>query len=92
MKPDPIRARRSPNKQKRSSLLLDRVRQLTPSTQEKYVSPQPQTTELKSLPERLKYAYLGNNQQFSVIIANNLNREQEEKLLKVLRRHKKALG
>ncbi|RDY06454.1 Retrovirus-related Pol polyprotein, partial [Mucuna pruriens] len=54
---------------------------LTPSTQEKYVSPQLQTTELKSLPKHLKYAYLGDSQQFPIIIANNLNREQEEKLL-----------
>ncbi|RDX91067.1 hypothetical protein CR513_26994, partial [Mucuna pruriens] len=57
-----------------------------------YVSPQLQTTELKSLPEHLKYAYLGENQQFLVIIANNLSREQEEKLLEVHRKHKKAIG
>ncbi|RDY08188.1 hypothetical protein CR513_07606, partial [Mucuna pruriens] len=40
----------------------------------------------------LKYAYLGDNQQFSVIIVNHLNREQEEKLLEVLKRHKKAIS
>ncbi|RDY12779.1 hypothetical protein CR513_02376, partial [Mucuna pruriens] len=74
-----------------SSPLSDRVDQSTPSTQENYVSPQPQTIELKSLPEHLKYAYLGDNQQFPVIIANNLSREQEEKLLEVLKRHKKAI-
>ncbi|RDX98685.1 Retrovirus-related Pol polyprotein from transposon 17.6, partial [Mucuna pruriens] len=38
------------------------------------------------------YAYLDNNQQLPVIIANNLHREQEEKLLQVLRHHKKAIG
>ncbi|RDY00674.1 hypothetical protein CR513_16110, partial [Mucuna pruriens] len=57
------------------SPLLDRVDQPTPSSQEKYVSPQPQITELKPLPEHLKYAYLGDNQQFLVIIASNLSRE-----------------
>ncbi|RDY12214.1 hypothetical protein CR513_03017, partial [Mucuna pruriens] len=31
-------------------------------------------------------------QQFPVIIANNLHQEQEEKLLHVLRQHKKAIG
>ncbi|RDY00314.1 hypothetical protein CR513_16519, partial [Mucuna pruriens] len=31
-------------------------------------------------------------EQFPVIIANNLHQEQEEKLLKVLRKHKKAIG
>ncbi|RDX90905.1 hypothetical protein CR513_27186, partial [Mucuna pruriens] len=66
-----------------SSLLLDRVDQPTPSTQEKCVSPQPQTTKLKPLPEHLKYAYLGDNQQFLMTIANNLNREEEEKLLEL---------
>ncbi|RDY00830.1 Retrovirus-related Pol polyprotein from transposon 17.6, partial [Mucuna pruriens] len=38
------------------------------------------------------YAYLKDNQQFAVIIANNLNLEDEEKLLNVLRKHKKAIG
>ncbi|RDX64413.1 Retrovirus-related Pol polyprotein from transposon opus, partial [Mucuna pruriens] len=57
---------------KHPSLLSDRVSQSTPSTQEKYVSPQPQTTELKSLPEHLK--------------------EQEEKLLEVLKKNKKAIS
>ncbi|RDX95392.1 hypothetical protein CR513_22092, partial [Mucuna pruriens] len=52
----------------------------------------PQTTKLRPLPKHLKYAYLGDNQQFSMIIANNLNREQEEKLLEVLGKHKKAIG
>ncbi|RDX92423.1 Retrovirus-related Pol polyprotein, partial [Mucuna pruriens] len=37
------------------------------------------------------YAYLSNDQQFPVIIANNLHRKQEEKLLHVLRQHKKAI-
>ncbi|RDX94448.1 hypothetical protein CR513_23168, partial [Mucuna pruriens] len=45
-----------------------------------------------SLPCHLKYAYLGNDQQFPVIIVNNLHLEQEEKLLQVLRQHKKAIG
>ncbi|RDX65430.1 hypothetical protein CR513_55915, partial [Mucuna pruriens] len=44
------------------------------------------------LPKHLKYAYLEDHQQFSVIIANNLSREKEEKLLNILRKHKKAIG
>ncbi|RDX76347.1 putative mitochondrial protein, partial [Mucuna pruriens] len=35
---------------------------------------------------------MDDRQQFPIIIANNLNREQEEKLLNVLRKHKKAIG
>ncbi|RDY00802.1 hypothetical protein CR513_15955, partial [Mucuna pruriens] len=57
------------------------------------ISPSPPPpVKLKSLPSHLKYAYLGKDQQFPVIIANNLHREQEERLLQVLRRHKKAIG
>ncbi|RDX99955.1 hypothetical protein CR513_16911, partial [Mucuna pruriens] len=71
--------------------LLNKVSQPAPPTQ-KYVSPQPQATELKPLLEHFKYAYLGDNQQFPIIIANNLHRDQEEKLLEVLKKHKKAFG
>ncbi|RDX84803.1 hypothetical protein CR513_34085, partial [Mucuna pruriens] len=64
------------------SLHLDKVGQLTLTLANK----------LKLFPHHLKYAYLDDHQQFLVIIANNLHREQEEKLLKVLRKHKKAIG
>ncbi|RDX61270.1 Retrovirus-related Pol polyprotein from transposon opus, partial [Mucuna pruriens] len=60
-------------------------------TDDIFPSPPP-SVELKPLPSNLTYAYLGNDQQFLVIIANNLHQEQEEKLLQVLRRHKKAIG
>ncbi|RDX98892.1 Retrovirus-related Pol polyprotein, partial [Mucuna pruriens] len=48
--------------------------------------------ELKPLTSHLKYAYLDREQQLPVIIANNLHQEQEDKLLEVLRQHKKAIG
>ncbi|RDX68938.1 Retrovirus-related Pol polyprotein from transposon 17.6, partial [Mucuna pruriens] len=48
--------------------------------------------ELKPLPSHLKYAYLDAEQQLPVIIASNLRRQQEDKLLSVLRQHKKAIG
>ncbi|RDX60336.1 hypothetical protein CR513_61526, partial [Mucuna pruriens] len=48
--------------------------------------------ELKPLPSHLKYAYLDNEQYLPVIITNNLLQEQEDKLLKVLRKYKKAIG
>ncbi|RDX62696.1 putative mitochondrial protein, partial [Mucuna pruriens] len=40
----------------------------------------------------LKYAYLDDHQHFPIIVANNLNQEQEENLLSVLRKHKNAIG
>ncbi|RDX99867.1 Retrovirus-related Pol polyprotein, partial [Mucuna pruriens] len=49
---------------------------------EKSPSPPP-LTELKPLPKHLKYAYLNKEQRFM---------EQEDKLLDVLRKHKKAIG
>ncbi|RDX95084.1 hypothetical protein CR513_22432, partial [Mucuna pruriens] len=51
------------------------------------VSPPKPPIKLKPLPDHLKYAYLGDEQQFPIIIANNLHQEQEEKL-----QHKKAIG
>ncbi|RDX87921.1 hypothetical protein CR513_30553, partial [Mucuna pruriens] len=55
-------------------------------------SSSPPPMELKPLPSHLKYAYLDTKQQLPVIIANNLHQEQEDKLLQVLRKHKKAIG
>ncbi|RDX74008.1 Retrovirus-related Pol polyprotein, partial [Mucuna pruriens] len=52
----------------------------------------PPPMELKPLSSHLKYAYLDKEQQLPVIIANNLHQEQEDKLLEVLRQHKKAIG
>lgn len=49
-------------------------------------------TNLKTLPEHLLYAYLGNDFEFLVIISSSLSNEEKEKLLKVLRKHKFALG
>ncbi|XP_072087237.1 uncharacterized protein [Arachis hypogaea] len=50
------------------------------------------STELKPLPSHLKYAFLEDNQRFLVIIASELSTQEEEKLLEVLQRHRKAIG
>ncbi|XP_016178305.1 uncharacterized protein LOC107620690 [Arachis ipaensis] len=50
------------------------------------------SADLKPLPTHLKYAFLEENQKFSVIIAGELTSQQEKKLLNVLRRNKKAIG
>ncbi|RDX93865.1 hypothetical protein CR513_23816, partial [Mucuna pruriens] len=52
----------------------------------------PPPMELKPLLSHLKYAYLDTKKQLPVIIANNLHQKQEDKLLQVLRQHKKAIG
>ncbi|XP_019229041.1 PREDICTED: uncharacterized protein LOC109210126 [Nicotiana attenuata] len=48
--------------------------------------------ELKPLPAHLRYAYLGNCETLPVIISSSLTSTQEEKLLRILREHKKAIG
>ncbi|XP_057747089.1 uncharacterized protein LOC130966322 [Arachis stenosperma] len=40
--------------------------------------------ELKALPPTLKYAYLGENENYPVIISSGLSQDQEDELLKVL--------
>ena len=48
--------------------------------------------ELKPLPSHLKYAYLGVESTLPVIISASLTEPEEEKLLRVLRDHRNALG
>ena len=53
---------------------------------------QPPKMEQKPLPSHLKYAYLGEESLLPVIISSSLTAMEEEKLLRVLRDHKQALG
>ena len=53
---------------------------------------QPPKMEQKPLPSHLKYAYLGVESMLPVIISSSLTAMEEEKLLRVLRDHKQALG
>ena len=48
--------------------------------------------EQKQLPKHLQYAYLGKSSTLPVIISASLTEAQEEKLLRVLRDHKAAIG
>ena len=48
--------------------------------------------ELKPLPDHLKYVFLGDNKTLPVIIAKDLTLLQEERLIRVLRDHKTAIG
>ena len=53
---------------------------------------EPPKLELKSLPDTLKYAFLGESETLPVIISSHLDKDQEEKLLDVLEEHKEAIG
>ncbi|KAJ4718833.1 DNA-directed DNA polymerase [Melia azedarach] len=48
--------------------------------------------ELKPLLAHLRYAYLGPNSSFPIIISASLNELEEEKLIRVLRNHKASIG
>lgn len=48
--------------------------------------------EFKSLPNYLTYEFLGSNDTLLVTISTSLNNEQNEKLLRTLGNHKRALG
>ena len=50
------------------------------------------SSELKALPNHLKYKYLDEKESFPVIIASNLTEQQEEDLLTVLRENREAIG
>jgi len=53
---------------------------------------QPPTLELKPLPSHLKYAYLERDGKLPVIISVLLTDEQEQKLLQVIKDHKREIG
>jgi hypothetical protein len=52
----------------------------------------PPKLELKPLPDKPKYAFLGSNNTLPVIIASDLQKDQEDSLLEVLKEHKETIG
>ncbi|CAN6567583.1 unnamed protein product [Malus baccata var. baccata] len=53
---------------------------------------QPPTLELKPLPSHLKYVFLGDDETLPVIISSTLTAQEEDKLVRVLREYKTAIG
>ncbi|CAN6570890.1 unnamed protein product [Malus baccata var. baccata] len=53
---------------------------------------QPPTLELKPLPSHLKYVFLGEDQTLPVIISSSLTAQEEDRLIRVLKEHKSAIG
>ena len=53
---------------------------------------EPLKLNLKPLPVQLKYTYLEENNQCPVVISSSLTNHQENCLMKVLKRCKKAIG
>ncbi|CAN6568075.1 unnamed protein product [Malus baccata var. baccata] len=48
--------------------------------------------ELKPLPNHLKYAFLGEEETLPIIVSSSLTTLEEEKLIRVLKEHKTAIG
>ncbi|KAM1624518.1 hypothetical protein ACFX2K_022689 [Malus domestica] len=53
---------------------------------------QPPTLELKPLPSYLKYVFLGDDETLLVIISSTLTAQEEDKLVRVLKEYKTAIG
>jgi hypothetical protein len=65
---------------------------LVSSEKEETAVPDPPKKEPKPLPDNLKYKFLGLVESLPMIIALDLANAQEEKLLDVLKEHKKVIG
>ncbi|CAN6552365.1 unnamed protein product [Malus baccata var. baccata] len=50
------------------------------------------TLEIKPLPDHLKYVFLGDDETLPIIVSSSLTTHEEEKLVRVLREHKTAIG
>nr|GFA87801.1 reverse transcriptase domain-containing protein [Tanacetum cinerariifolium] len=53
---------------------------------------EPPKVELKELPPHLEYAFLGNNEEWPVIIAKDLSSKEKTDLINVLKTQKKAIA
>ncbi|CAN6555471.1 unnamed protein product [Malus baccata var. baccata] len=53
---------------------------------------QPPILELKPLPSHLKYVFLGDDETLPVIILSTLTAQEEDKLVRVLKEYKTAIG
>jgi hypothetical protein len=54
--------------------------------------PQVPEVDLKPLPKGLKYKFLGPDKTYPVIVCNELSPEENEKMLNLLKKHRKVIG
>ncbi|KAK4729767.1 hypothetical protein R3W88_022755 [Solanum pinnatisectum] len=64
----------------------------SPCPQAKPSIEEPPVLELKHLPSHLMYVFLGTNNTLPIILAIDLNEDQVQQVIKVLRRYKWAIG
>jgi hypothetical protein len=58
----------------------------------KHEEPQVPVVDLKPLPKGLKYEFLGPDKTYPVILSDELSPEENDKLLNLLKKHKKVTG
>jgi hypothetical protein len=58
----------------------------------KLEEPQVPEVDLKPLPKGLKYEFLGPDKTYPVIVSDELSLEENEKLLNLLKKHRKVIG
>ena len=75
-----------PNRRKYFESLGASLSRVTPSIEK------PPIVEEKQLPNHLRYAYLGEESTLQIIISSSLSNMEGEKLLKILKEHKEAIG
>ena len=63
-----------------------------PEPLDELLEPPKPTIELKPLPSGLRYAFLNNDQDSSVIISDKLSQEESLRLITVLEKHRSAFG
>jgi hypothetical protein len=54
--------------------------------------PEVSEVDLKPLPKGLKYKFLGPDKTYPVIVSDELSPEENEKLLNLLKKHRKVIG
>ncbi|XP_075474054.1 uncharacterized protein LOC142505108 [Primulina tabacum] len=74
------------HKEKKTDVLIE---ELNVKEKIEVISPSP---DLKELPSHLCYAFLGEKSTYPVIISSSLTIDEKDKLLRVLREYKTALG
>ena len=62
------------------------------ATLKKEVPPEKKKVELKILPNHLKYVFLEEDDTKTVVISHALAREEENKLVDILKKHKEVIG
>jgi len=65
---------------------------LTAVSESMHESISPFALKLKPLPDSLKYAFRGPDESLPVIVASDLDRDQEDKLITLLRENREAIG